>query len=565
MSADASKNGLGAVILQKESNNTSWQPVAYASRAMSPTEIRYAQIEKEALAVTWACEKFEDFLVGMQFHIETDHKPLVPLLGVKNLDELPLRVQRFRLRLMRFCYSISHVPGKDLNTADTLSRAPIRGQNNPETERFQDEVLAYVNAIMLSLPATERKLQQIKEATEQDEICQQIIYFCLEGWPEDKSTISGAVTPYYPFRGEISLQNGLLLKGDRLIIPSCLRLDVLDKLHEGHQGIVKCRERAKASVWWPGLSKQLGDLVQQCTTCAKERYVPPETLMPSALPQRPWQKVGTDLFEWHKNTYVLIVDYFSRYIEVAKMQATTSRATVEHCKSIFARHGVPEIVMSDNGPQYSSGDFASFAEEYGFTHITSSPKFPQSNGEAERAVKTIKGLLQKSGDPYRALMAYRATPISNGSSPAELLMGRKIRTTLPVHPSTLKPRWPDMEVIRQKEELNRSKQEESFNIRHGARDLPILHPNTSVVLRGDNKTPATIVQRTKDPRSYEVETQSGGVLRRNRRDLVNIIPQSASEETTTEATTAPQTRDVPSDSTTRSGRTSKPPDRYGWD
>ena len=120
-----------------------WKPIAYISRALTVTEQRYTQIEKEALAVTWACEWFRDYLVDLHFHIETNHKPLVPLLTSKNLDELPIRVQRFRLRLMRFSYSMSHVPGKELIMADALSRAPVSNSNTDDVE-FQQEVEAFV-------------------------------------------------------------------------------------------------------------------------------------------------------------------------------------------------------------------------------------------------------------------------------------------------------------------------------------------------------------------------------------------------------------------------------------
>ena len=119
VSADASSYGLGAVLLQKSED--SWKPVAFASRSMSETKRRYAHIEKEALAVTWACDRFSDYILGRPFEIKTDHKPLVPILSSKNLDNLPPRVLRFRLRLARFEYTIHHVPGKLLYTADTLS------------------------------------------------------------------------------------------------------------------------------------------------------------------------------------------------------------------------------------------------------------------------------------------------------------------------------------------------------------------------------------------------------------------------------------------------------------
>ena len=127
VSADASAHGLGAVLLQEQQNT--WRPVAFASRALTDTEVRYAQIEKEALALTWALEKFSEYVLGKSIILETDHKPLVPILGRKSLDTLPPRVLRFRLRLMRFQYTIHHVPGKTLYTADTLSRAPVNDGN----------------------------------------------------------------------------------------------------------------------------------------------------------------------------------------------------------------------------------------------------------------------------------------------------------------------------------------------------------------------------------------------------------------------------------------------------
>jgi len=175
VSADASSYGLGAVLQQRQPNGE-LQPIAYISRAMTTTEQRYAQIEKEALGVTWACERFQDYLVGMRFHIETDHKPLVPLLSSKNLDELPIRIQRFRLRLMRFCYSISHVPGKDLVTADTLSRTPVSLPTAKE-EEFQQDVCAFLDLVVNNLPATDTRLRDIQSHQDSDPACSQIKHF----------------------------------------------------------------------------------------------------------------------------------------------------------------------------------------------------------------------------------------------------------------------------------------------------------------------------------------------------------------------------------------------------
>ena len=165
------------------------------------------------------------------------------------------------------------------------------------------------------------------------------------------------------------------------------------------------------------------ELVLNCPECLRSQRQRPQPLTPTPLPQLPWQKVAIDLFDWKQETYLLVVDYFSRYIEIARFNRPTTTEVVTHLKSIFARHGIPETLISDNGPQYASREFAEFAQDYEFQHRTSSPYFPQVNGEAERAVGTIKSLLGKKGDPYKALLAYRSTPLQIGYSPAELLMG----------------------------------------------------------------------------------------------------------------------------------------------
>ena len=169
-------------------------------------------------------------------------------------------------------------------------------------------------------------------------------------------------------------------------------------------------------------------------------------------------------------------------MEIAKLCGTTSPNVTVHLKSMFARHGIPELVVSDNGPQFSAHTFAKFAEEYGFTHVTPSPKYPQANGQVERAVETVKGLLKKACDPYRALMAYRATPLESGLSPAELLMGRKIRTTVPTVPSQLQPSWPYLDEFKEKDSALKARQKDNFEKGHCAKELPELDTGNSVWL-----------------------------------------------------------------------------------
>ena len=204
------------------------------------------------------------------------------------------------------------------------------------------------------------------------------------------------------------------------------------------------------------------------------------------------------------------------------MQKTTkSHEVIRALKAIFARHGIPEEVRSDNGPQYASAEFTHFAKEWGFKHTTSSPRFPQSNGEAERAVETTKSLLKKEKDPSKGLLAYRSTPLACGYSPSELLMGRKLRNTIPTFHTVLNPSWPDMDKLREREEGSKETQRLNFNQRHNAIPLRSVQPGTPVHIK-DMGTTGTIARAAETPRSYLVETENSTV-RRNR-SHVNPIP-----------------------------------------
>ena len=419
-------------------------------------------------------------------------KQTINLSGTKKgLDQLPLRVQRFRLRMMRYSFSISHVPGKSLAVADTLSRAPTSTLAASDRE-LQTEAAFYVSRILSCLPAIEKRVAEIKQQQHEDHVCKQLIEFCLIQWPNRK-VLSDDLRPYYSVAHEMSVEDGLLLRGNQMVIPSALRDDILGRIRAGHLGIAKCRERARHGVWWPGLSTQLEQQVKNCRECCKTQSQRAEPLLPSPLPELPFQKVGTDLFEWSNKTYLLVDDYFSRFIEIAKLPTMTAAEVINHTKSIFARHGIPEVVISNNGPQYVSAAYAQFAHDYGFSHFTSSPLYPQGNGEAERAVKTIKELLKKGGDPYMALLAHRSTPLQCGYSPSELLMCRKLRTSVPTTRSCLIPVVPDNDKLREKDGRQKRQQQQSFNARHRANPLPHLNPGDRVWI-SDRESEAEVVK-----------------------------------------------------------------------
>uniref|UniRef100_A0A4W5K9F3 ribonuclease H n=1 Tax=Hucho hucho TaxID=62062 RepID=A0A4W5K9F3_9TELE len=195
VSADASSFGLGVVLTQMQ-DNMEWRPIAYISRSLSDTEQRYAQVEKEALAITMACERLSQYLIGLQFTAETDHKPLLALLGTKARDDLPPRVLCFRLRLLRFTYKMVYVPGKALITADALSRAPIKRPLSEEEQCLEGEVQVSINAVRDSLPASQTKLQQIAEEQQRDPICRQIVQQCKKGWPRQEE-LPQLLKPYW--------------------------------------------------------------------------------------------------------------------------------------------------------------------------------------------------------------------------------------------------------------------------------------------------------------------------------------------------------------------------------
>ena len=349
--------------------------------------------------------------------------------------------------------------------------------------------------------------------------------FCQDGWPA-KSTLEPHLVPYWKERGALTLCEGLLLRGNCIVIPQALRKTTMHMIHEGHHGVERCRMRALRSVWWPGVVRDLKEMVQKCTTCAREASRRSEPLLPSSLPEYPWQVVGTDMFEIKGGHYLIVVDYFSRYPEVLKMSTTTSGAVIHALKSVFSRHGIPEVIRSDNGPQYASNDFARFAESYGFHHSTSSPYYPRSNGQAERTVQTVKHLLQCTEDPFAALLSYRATPFPwCNLSPAQLSMGRSIRTAVPQTSDQLIPDWPYLPDFRRQDAEVKRKQKQNFDQRHRVQDQPDIPDGTEVwVTSGAAGSPVrgTVTAHADTPRSYIVKTPTG-LIQRNRQHL-NIVP-----------------------------------------
>ena len=366
-------------------------------------------------------------------------------------------------------------------------------------------------------------LERIRSETSKDPELVALKEVVYTGWPATIKQLPSVVRPYWTFRDEIAIEDSLLLKGHRIIIPQSLQSEILVKLHTSHQGTEKTKLRARTSVFWRNLNRDIDDLTHSCTVCQEfQSKQSKEPLISTEVPPRPWHTVGTDLFLFDDDEYLIINDYYSKYPFGRKIPRgqSNSRTVVNLTKQIFSEHGVPQIVRSDNGPHFQ-GHYPEFAKEYGFQHVTSSPRYPRSNGFVESQVKNVKLTLKKAKkshtDPNMALLCLRATPVDNKlASPAELLLGRPVQDNLPRKiPSSV-----NGEEVVQRLQDKQAKQK-AYHDQH-ATALPSLVPGQSVTIR-NHKThtwePAVVQEQLDVPRSYVVTTPTGGNLRRNRSQI----------------------------------------------
>lgn len=279
-------------------------------------------------------------------------------------------------------------------------------------------------------------------------------------------------------------------------------------------------------MYWPGMTAELKEYISQCETCSKyDTKQQRESLMSHEITERPWEKIGTDLYTIDGQDYLIVVDYFSNFWEIDHLPNTKASTVIKKLKCHFARQGIPDIVVSDNGPQFACEKFTNFANEWGFEHRPGSPGHQQTNGKAEAAVKDAKRLLRKAkeakGDLYLAVLAQRNTPTeAMGTSPAQRLLGRRCKTQLPTTKELLKPQSVQTEEIKKNTQARQARQAKYYN--RGTRDLCPLEEGDLVRMRpfrlGKKVWEKATVTKGHDERSYEVETESG-TYRRNRVDL----------------------------------------------
>ena len=344
LQCDASQSGLGAAILQKG------QPVAYASRALTSVETRYAQIEKELLVILFACERFDTYIYGRDLvRVETDHKPLEAMR--KALNSAPQRLQCMLLRLQRYNLEIRYKRDKEMFLADTLSRAfPPNGEVSEavhELEEIDHKAL---------LPVSGARWRQIESASADDPVLQELRLTIQRGWPLTRGDVSQCLYPYFDIRDELTVQGTLIFKGQQLVVPASLRKELLAATHASHIGVEACIRRARdsASLYWPRMSTELKEYIAKCDVCMAHRSEQSKELIQQHdFAARPWSKVAVDLCDLDRRTLLVISDYYSNYIEVARDTSITSRSFIKELKAVFARFGIPDVVVTDNGPQFS--------------------------------------------------------------------------------------------------------------------------------------------------------------------------------------------------------------------
>ncbi|XP_050528243.1 uncharacterized protein K02A2.6-like [Daktulosphaira vitifoliae] len=407
---DASQDAIGCCLLQNKS------PVCFLSRSLTETEKEYAQIEKELLSITYACKKLHEYIYGNNnIVIYTDHQPLV---------------------------------------TDLLSRNVSKGNVVNDDESMND----IVHTVKIGeIKFSENKLEEYKKNILKDEALKLVCEYYKTGWPKNiKKKIKEKNTEllhYSKLKSEITMEGDLMYWNNRLLIPKVTRGEILNLLHETHLGVNKTKLKARQHCYWPGINSDIENFVLSCSICQKfSTNNSKEPLIQHNVPNIPFVKLGVDIAEWSGKKYFILVDYYSKWLEIIPIKSANSSTLIKCCKEIFTRFGIPSEVIADNMP-FDSYEFRVFSQEYKFKITTSSPYYPRSNGLAEKFVGIAKKLIKKSEvekkDLQLFLLYYRNSPVSGCKySPSQFLMSRLLNTKLPVKEVLLKPK-----VINAKYEL----------------------------------------------------------------------------------------------------------------
>ncbi len=522
--SDASSYGLGAVLLQDGC------PIYFCSRTLTEAEDRWAQIDKEFLAIVWALERLDLFTYGHRVEVLTDHRPLLGLVD-KPMDHCSTRQQRLLGRMLRYDTELKFAPGKEMLLADTLSRAPIKDQGEVRVSKFMGTDLEAEEVFVSECSTMNERGSEFAYTENSDKTKEKILFAArsceeyqatIQSWYEGfKDARSRDCGEYWQVRNDLFESEGLLFFEGKVVIPKKLRDKYLRALHRGHVGIRATLDRA-GKVWWPGMEKEIKEFVRGCACCQKhsdrQRHEP---MLSFEIPTAPGLVVASDHFFIGGKTYVLFTDTFSMWTEFFVVPSTSAVHLIRALRRFISRNGIPRVFTADQGAAYTSEEFQEFCRKMDIRSCVSSAKHSQGNAHAEAAVKRVKKWLKRCNDEddlCMAVLAWHQTPLAQGRpSPSEIHLGRNVRDGLAWRVDQVKVDWNDVRLWR--EQRNRA----AKNLYdRGTRQLVDLQNDQKiwVWMEDERKWKAgMVVKKLNRPRSYLVRLEDGSEIERNRKEL----------------------------------------------
>ncbi|UYV73881.1 K02A2.6-like [Cordylochernes scorpioides] len=430
LTCDASAYGISGVLCHIVEGEE--KPITFVSRTLPSAEVKYSQTEKEALAIVFATSKLRQYLFGRKFVLKSDHKALTTVFGNKRLlpPLIANRLHRWALELSNFDFDIRYTNKDTMLCADAFSRLPLEEINSRE-----DNIDLVTHDISF-LNVTPLDHLIIEEETNKDPVLNKLKEYLLEDPQLAKK--DETMKPFISKLENFSVLQGCIFVDSRAVIPRTCQDQMLKLLHQSHIGINRMKSLARSSVWWPKMDSQIEEFVKECSPCMHHQTAPPAENTPWPRTNQPWQRVHVDHFYFRGDCYLLVVDANSNWIEVFPVRGTTSQENIKLLRECFARYGLPQCLVSDNGPPFNSIEFKEFLRKNNVYHLTSPAYNPSSNGIAEVSVRIIKKSLEKSLEEspnsnmdcilQNVLFNYRNTPTSLDKPPVERLLSYVPRT-----------------------------------------------------------------------------------------------------------------------------------------
>lgn len=526
---DASPNALGAVLVQ-ESAGKNPRIISFASKALTETEKRYAQNQREALGAVWAVEHFSYFLLGRHFTLRTDAKGVTFIFNrLRESSKRALtRADGWALRLSPYNYTVEFVKGND-NIADPSSRL-YQGTDQPFDEESSPWEVAHIEASDASF-LTEAEIQ---EFSMNDAIIQQVIWLiCTIFYNIDfyqlQQVIEAMSSGKWPkhlgrFQAvseDLSMKGGILTKLGCAVIPEKLRQKTLEVAHSGHPLAAKLKSILRERVWWPGMSTDAENWVKSCKTCAVNgRPEKPPPMQRTFAPKTVWETIALDFNGPYARfggiSILVIIDYRSRYAIAKPVKSTNFESTRKILDDVFNREGFPLAIKSDNGPPFNGDNYKTYCRERGIQTIFSTPFFPQQNGLVENFMKVVNKAMStafsKASDFNNELQA--AVNAHNASAhtvtrmaPEEVMSGRRIRRGLPL----MNPGKADIneQLLNERDAEAKLHSKAIADVRRGARPCKVS-PGDIVILERQSKAKGDT--RFDERRHTVVQENNGSLL-----------------------------------------------------